>query len=82
LSFQTSKKPNLVSISSNTTDHIEAAVADPGFLKRGFQLLAKVLAQFELKTKKKPSTFVLLSQQYVMHFHCIISNRTTVIKVS
>ena len=45
--------------------------------------MAKAPAQFELKTKKKSSTFILLSQQYVMHlFHFIISNRTTVIKVS
>ena len=45
--------------------------------ERGFQLLAKVPAQFELKTKKKVTN--LPTQQCVMHFHCIISNRTTVL---
>jgi len=50
--------------------------------KKGFQLLIKAPVQFELKTKKKSSTFILLSQQYVMHFPCIISNRTIVIKIS
>ena len=51
--------------------------------EKGFQLLVKAQAQFELKTKKKKgpaSTFILLSQQCVMHFYCIISIRTTVIK--
>jgi len=55
------------------------SVADP---ERGFQLLAKAPAHFELKTKikKRSSTFIFLSQQYVMNFHCIISTRTTVIE--
>jgi len=42
------------------------SVVDPGFLKGGFNFsLTKTPAQFELKTtKKRLSTFILLSRQY------------------
>jgi len=55
--------------------NMRVAVADPGFFERGFQLLAKAPAQFELKTKEK----VMHQPSYSS---LIISIRTTVIKVS
>ena len=68
------------SIEQLCVDTLQRLTEVSGRSERGFQRLAKVPAQFELKTKKK--VINLHTQQCVMHFDCIISNRTTVIKVS
>ena len=43
--------------------------------ERGFQLFTKTPAQFELKTKRG-------HQPLTLHYNCIVSNKTTVIRVS
>ena len=84
------RAPRLLHLGS-TTRHLNPSWKNPPYALvqwriqdfwKGVSAFGKTPLQFELKTKKRSSTFMLLFRQCVMHLHCIISNKTTAIKAS
>ena len=56
------------------------------FMKGGFSLTKMPCSLIWVEDQKRSSTFILLSQQssfsHMLHYYCIISNKTTVIRAS